>query len=302
MTRRSASVRPGVDDPIESEVLDRTIADLSVSGDNALIKAANDGLPDRAAVAEWIGRTQMLVLAQRDRSALRAEVPYLAARLLDLLAQVSLPDDFDAKGAVEAFLRRLAGVRSRLAEDVEAALEGDPAARSFAEIVVAYPSIRAVATHRLAHELHVLGVPILPRMIAEHAHAETGIDIHPGARIGRRFFIDHGTGVVIGETTIIGDNVRIYQGVTLGARSPRHGESLRGVKRHPTIEDDVTIYAGATVLGGDVVIGRDSVIGGNVWLTESVPPESRVIAESPRTLVRQRGAERESAKHLHWEI
>ena len=169
---------------------------------------------------------------------------------------------------------------------------------SFAEIVVSYPSIRAIAVYRIAHALYGLGVPILPRMMTEKAHDRTGIDIHPGARNGRRFFIDHGTGVVIGETTEIGDNVRLYQGVTLGAKSPRHGMSLRGVKRHPTIEDDVTIYAGATILGGDVMVGRGSVIGGNVFLLESVPEESRVVGEPPSYLVRQR----DKARQLQWDI
>ena len=190
-----------------------------------------------------------------------------------------------------------------LAEDVEAAFEGDPAAKSFAEIVVSYPSIRAIAIYRIANALVRLGVPTLPRMMTEHAHDRTGIDIHPGARIGRRFFIDHGTGVVIGETTQIGDNVRLYQGVTLGARSPRHGEALRGVKRHPNIEDDVTIYAGATILGGDVTIGRESVIGGTVFLLDSVPAGSRVVAEPPSYLVRRKGVEsRSGPRQLHWDI
>jgi serine O-acetyltransferase len=202
---------------------------------------------------------------------------------------------------VEAFLPRLVFIRGLLGEDVEAAYRGDPAARSFAEIVSSYPAIRAIAIHRIAHELQRLRVPILPRLMAEHAHDRTGIDIHPGARIGRRFFIDHGTGVVIGETTEIGDDVRIYQGVTLGARAPRHGESLRGVKRHPTIEDDVTIYAGVTILGGDTVIGRGSVIGGNVWLTESVGAGSRVVAEAPRQLVHQR-REGPDPEQLRWEL
>jgi serine O-acetyltransferase len=194
-------------------------------------------------------------------------------------------------------------VREILAGDVEAAFEGDPAARSYAEILVAYPSIRAIAIQRIAHELHKLRVPILPRMMTEHAHDLTGVDIHPGAKIGRRFFIDHGTGIVIGETVEIGDNVRLYQGITLGARSPRRGEALRGVKRHPTVEDDVVIYAGATILGGDVVIGRGSVIGGNVWLTVSVPPCSKVVSEPPRSQVQQRGGcESEDPDQLEWDI
>jgi len=294
--------RPDVDLPLDAEAVERTVAELSASACDALDKAAREGFPDRALVSEWVERTKRLVLTQRDPAALRSEVPQLAGRLRDMLDTVTLPDDCTARGVVEAFLPRLAHIRSRLAEDVEAAFEGDPAARSFAEIVVAYPSIRAVAIHRIAHELHLLRVPILPRLMGERAHDLTGIDIHPGAHIGRRFFIDHGTGVVIGETTTIGDNVRLYQGVTLGARSPRHGESLRGVKRHPTIEDDVTIYAGVTILGGDVVIGRGSVIGGNVWLTESVPPESKVISEPPRTLVRQRESRKPETEPLHWDI
>jgi serine O-acetyltransferase len=182
-------------------------------------------------------------------------------------------------------------IRARLDEDVDAAFRSDPAARGYGEIVAAYPAIKAIAVHRIAHELYDLNALILPRMMAEHAHQQTGIDIHPGAQIGRRFFIDHGTGVVIGETTQIGNDVRIYQGVTLGALSPRHGESLRGRKRHPTIEDDVTIYAGATILGGDTVIGRGSVIGGNVWITQSIEPGSRVAFEPPRLGVHPRSAD-----------
>jgi serine O-acetyltransferase len=285
------------------EVLERTIAALSASGVDSLSKAIAEGIPDREELVGWLERCQRLVLLQRDPSALRSEVPALVERLARLLRGVTLRGPRGAEEVALDFVERLPQVRALLAEDVEAAFEGDPAAKSFAEIVVAYPSIRAIATYRIAHELHLLGVPILPRMMTEHAHDLTGIDIHPGARIGRRFFVDHGTGVVIGETTEIGDNVRLYQGVTLGARSPRHGETLRGVKRHPTIEDDVTIYAGATILGGDVVIGRGSVIGGNVFLLDSVTEGSRVVAEPPRYLVRQRGAEeRRQPRQLHWDI
>jgi len=184
-----------------------------------------------------------------------------------------------------------------------AAFEGDPAASSHEEIVVAYPAIRALAIHRIAHELCAYGVPLIPRIMSEYAHDRTGIDINPGARIGRHFFIDHGTGVVIGETAEIGDRVRIYQGVTLGAASLRDASTLRGQKRHPTVEDDVTIYAGATILGGDVVIGCGSVIGGNVFLLDSVPEHSRVVSEPPRHLVRQRGADKKAdPDQLHWDI
>ena len=296
-----ASPKQGTDLPTDPDLVEATVRSLATLPEGALAKAAAEGLPDREAVVEWIERTKRMVLIQRETSALRSEVPYLADRLMTLLGQLTLPDGLSAREVVDAFLPRLVGIRGLLGEDVEAAYRGDPAARSFAEIVSAYPAIRAIAIHRIAHELHLLQVPILPRLMAEHAHDRTGIDIHPGARIGRRFFIDHGTGVVIGETTEIGDDVRLYQGVTLGARAPRHGESLRGVKRHPTIEADVTIYAGVTILGGDTVIGHGSVIGGNVWLTDSVSPGSRVVAEAPRQLVQQR-RKGTDPEQLHWEL
>jgi len=292
----------GADLPIDADVLERTIGQLATSDEAALAKAAAEGLPDRSEVSDWVDRCKRLVLMRHERASLRSELPYLASRLRQLLDAVVLPDGVEPNQVVERFLARLPAIRSMLAEDVEAAYQGDPAARSFAEIVVSYPSIRAISVHRIAHELALLRVPILPRMMAEHAHDRTGIDIHPGAHIGRRFFIDHGTGVVIGETTEIGDDVRIYQGVTLGARSPRHGESLRGKKRHPTIEEGVTIYAGATILGGETVIGQGSVIGGNVWLTESVPAGSRVVADPPRLNVRPRHPQGPEPDQLGWDI
>ena len=175
-------------------------------------------------------------------------------------------------------------LRKILATDVRAIYEGDPAAKSHDEIIFSYPGIFAVTVYRVAHKLFELQVPLLPRIMTEHAHSLTGIDIHPGADIGESFVIDHGTGVVIGETTVIGKNVRIYQGVTLGALSlPKDaGERLRGKKRHPTIEDDVIVYSGATILGGNTIIGARSVIGGNVWITKSVPPDTKVIMETPK--------------------
>jgi len=181
-------------------------------------------------------------------------------------------------------LEQIPGVRKILATDIQASYQGDPAAKSFDEIIFSYPGIYAMAVYRIAHKLFEYDVPLLPRIMTEHAHSVTGIDIHPGAEIGESFVIDHGTGVVIGETTVIGQNVRIYQGVTLGALSiPKDsGDQFRGRKRHPTIEDNVIIYAGATILGGDTVIGARSVIGGNVWLTRSVPPDTTVILEAPR--------------------
>jgi len=178
-----------------------------------------------------------------------------------------------AEDATGHLLSELPKIREMLKGDVGAAFDGDPAAKSYEEIVLSYPCLTAIATYRIAHELYFKEVPLIPRIMTEHAHARTGIDIHPGARIGRNFFIDHGTGVVIGETTVIGDNVKIYQGVTLGALSfskDERGRIIKGSKRHPTIEDNVTIYAEATILG-DVTIGRDTVIGGNVWIKESVP-------------------------------
>ncbi len=187
-----------------------------------------------------------------------------------------------------AFMETLPELRRILARDVVAAMEGDPASKSYEEIIFSYPGLFAITVNRLAHRLFHLDVPLLPRMMTEYAHGETGIDIHPGAHIGERFFIDHGTGVVIGETTLIGNGVRIYQGVTLGALSlPKDAvEALRTRKRHPTIEDDVIIYSGATILGGSTVIGARSVIGGNVWITESVPPDTKVFLKRPELVVR----------------
>jgi serine O-acetyltransferase len=180
------------------------------------------------------------------------------------------------------FLARLPGLRDTLSKDVLAAFQGDPAAKGVEEVIFSYPSIEAITAHRIAHEFYREGVPMLPRIMAEHAHSASGIDIHPGAQIGESFFIDHGTGVVIGETTVIGNNVKIFQGVTLGALSLARGQATEArAKRHPTIEDNVTIYAGATILGGETVIGAGSIIGGNVWLVESVPPGSQISYQPP---------------------
>ena len=179
------------------------------------------------------------------------------------------------------FLKRIPKMREYIETDVSAAFDGDPAAYNREEIVVTYPGFYAIMVNRIAHELHLLGVPLIPRIMTEHAHSLTGIDIHPGATIGKYFFIDHGTGIVIGETTVIGDNVKIYQGVTLGALSTRGGQMLKNVKRHPTIEDNVTIYSGATILGGETVIGKDVVIGGNSFITSSVLEGTKVSVKQP---------------------
>ena len=183
-----------------------------------------------------------------------------------------------------AFLEKLPEIRAYVETDLQAAYDGDPAASDKAEVIIAYPGMYAITVYRLAHVLYQLEVPLIPRIMTEYAHSRTGIDIHPGAQIGRYFFIDHGTGIVVGETTVIGDNVKIYQGVTLGALSTRGGQKLHGKRRHPTIEDNVTIYAGASILGGDTVIGHDSVIGSNVFITHPIAPGTRVSVKNQELL------------------
>lgn len=183
------------------------------------------------------------------------------------------------------FLARIPRIRALVNTDMQASFEGDPAAFNKAEIVLCYPGLLASTINRLAHELFLLGVPLIPRMMTEHAHSKTGIDIHPGATIGEYFFMDHGTGIVVGETSIIGKHVKIYQGVTIGALSTRGGQRLRGAKRHPTIEDNVTIYAGASILGGETTIGEGSVIGSNVFITSSVKPGSRISVKTQELII-----------------
>ncbi len=184
------------------------------------------------------------------------------------------------------FVKKIPKLREYINTDVEAFYEGDPAAFNHDEIIFTYPGLFAIMTNRIAHELFLLGVPLIPRIMTEYAHSRTGIDIHPGASIGKYFFIDHGTGIVVGETTEIGDYVKIYQGVTLGALSTRGGQSLRNKKRHPTIRDRVTIYSNATILGGETVIGENVVIGGNVFITSSVPAGARVSLKDPELVFR----------------
>jgi serine O-acetyltransferase len=199
--------------------------------------------------------------------------------------------DFEALGQAKTllFLERIPDIRRHLATDVQAAYDGDPACKSLAEVIFCYPGLEAITVFRLAHELHLLEVPFIPRMMTEWAHRRTGIDIHPGATIGNHFFIDHGTGVVIGETTEIGQHVKLYQGVTLGALSfatDGEGNLVRGHKRHPTLEDRVVVYANATILGGNTIIGHDAVVGSSVWLTRSVTPHATVVMETPRLKMR----------------
>jgi serine O-acetyltransferase len=283
-------------------ILETSIEALSACGQDALSQAVCQGILDPKQVVDWVERADRLIRFESERSALRSEVPALAERLESIVTQVELPRGTRPSEVVLRFIERLPAIRALLAEDLQASFEGDPAANSLQEIVLAYPTIRALSIHRIAHELYALDVPLLPRIMSEYAHDRTGIDIHPGARIGRHFFIDHGTGVVIGETAEVGDRVRIYQGVTLGAASLRDSSTLRGQKRHPTVEDDVTIYAGATILGGDTVIGTGSVIGGNVWLTKSVLPGSQVQAEPARYVVRAQSPEQQSAVQLRWDV
>ena len=189
------------------------------------------------------------------------------------------------------FFRRIPKVRALVQTDLQASYDGDPAAAGKEEVIFSYPGLFAITVYRLAHELYLLGVPMIPRIMTEHAHSLTGIDIHPGATIGEYFFIDHGTGIVVGETTVIGDRVKIYQGVTVGALSTRGGQNLRGKKRHPTIEDNVTIYAGASILGGDTVIGRDSVIGSNAFITSSIAPGTTVSIKNQELQFKSRPLE-----------
>ena len=244
--------------------------------------------PLRALAEEFAGRVLALLFPQFAHP-LRlgvAGVDEEAAQIDALLRAAITPMVHDVESVVATFLDQLPGVRAALLLDAEAILAGDPAAESLEEVIVAYPGFLATAVHRVAHELYRLGVPVFPRLLSEWSHRETGIDIHPGAVLGASFAIDHGTGVVIGETSIIGDRVRLYQGVTLGAHAV--SKKLAHQKRHPTIGNDVVVYANATILGGTTVIGGGSIIGGNVWMTSSVPPRS-VVQFSSR--VEQRPAD-----------
>ena len=260
--------------------------------------------PDKEVVIDMIGKLLRIVYPGYSRekgyrmyntkhslSMLIEDVMYNLNKQITLILQTGMDDDEAKLKAQEislAFFRRIPQVRATVQTDVEAAYAGDPAATSTDEIIFCYPGLFAITVYRLAHVLYDLGVPMLPRIMTEHAHNITGIDIHPGATIGNYFFIDHGTGIVIGETTIIGENVKIYQGVTLGGLSTRAGQGLRGKKRHPTIEDNVTIYAGASILGGETVIGRESVIGANAFITHSIPEATTVSVKSQELQFKQR--------------
>jgi serine O-acetyltransferase len=281
------------------ETIQRAVERLldSYEREGGVNHASGPNLPSREAVVRALADVQTLVFPgfREDEGIDDTNIGYVAGELAHRAAKVLVREatrsleykyrvsgangcpaacHIEARDLVSDFFEALPGIRASIMEDVDAAFRGDPAAKTIEEVILAYPGLEAVVVHRVAHYFWEAGLPLVPRMMSEHVHSKTGIDIHPGATIGKRFFIDHGTGVVVGETAIIGDDVKLYQGVTLGALSVRKGESEK--KRHPTIEDGVTIYSGATILGGSTTIGKGSVIGGNVWLTSSVPPFSRV--------------------------
>ena len=252
--------------------------------------------PDKETVVDMIGKLMRIVYpgatrektyriynARHNLSMLIEDVMYNLNKQSTLVF-LSTMGEQDAREKAQRlsleFFRAIPEVRAIAQTDVEAFFDGDPAAFSVDEIIFCYPGLYAITVYRLAHVLYTLGIPMLPRIMTEHAHSITGIDLNPGATVGKYFFIDHGTGIVVGETTVIGDHVKIYQGVTLGALTTRGGQNLRGKKRHPTIEDNVTIYAGASILGGGTVIGRDSVIGSNVFITHSIPACTTVSVKS----------------------
>ena len=272
---------------------------------NTVIHAAADrmaanykSMPNRNAVIEIIRDCQKLIFPvyYGDRDLLKLPPEQYSALLMEhihekLTRQITLTmpecdENCEVAYAIStAFIERIPAIQELLLKDLSANFEGDPAAYSKEEVLLSYPGMFAIFIYRIAHELYENKVAMIPRMMSEYAHSQTGIDINPGAKIGEYFFIDHGTGVVVGETTIIGDNVKLYQGVTLGALSPRHGHAVTG-KRHPTVGDNATIYSGASILGGKTVIGANSVIGGNSFITESIAPNTKASTETPRMIFR----------------
>ena len=297
-----------------TQIAQQLIASYQDSGGINHLDGAN--LPSKVAVAEICKQLLSLTFPgfHDDAPLLKNAVESVTVERLESVAnalktevckslRLSEPTcpDLRAEKMVEHFLAALPRIRQILKTDVEAAYKGDPAARGFDEIILSYPFIETIAVQRMAHVLYTAGLPVLPRMMTEWAHSRTGIDIHPGARIGSHFFIDHGTGVVIGETSEIGANVKLYQGVSLIARSLAGGQQLRGKKRHPTVEDNVTVYAGTTVMGGDTVIGAGSTIGANVFLTHGVPKRSLVYFEEKQLTILDKN-NRATASVIDWVI
>ena len=286
------------------QVVDSILGDYSQGRDIDKIDLANH--PDKEVITDMIQKLQRIVYpgysreksyriynAKHNLSMLIEDVMFNLNRQLQLVLQANGAENAEEKAQdiCLAFFEAIPQVRAMVQTDVQAAYDGDPAATSKDEVIFCYPGLFAITVYRLANVLYRLGVPMLPRIMTEHAHSVTGIDIHPGATIGEYFFIDHGTGIVIGETTVIGKHVKIYQGVTLGGLTTRGGQSLRGQKRHPTIEDNVTIYAGASVLGGLTVIGRDSVIGSNAFITKSIAPCTTVSMKNVELQYKARNCE-----------
>ncbi|MCL2075512.1 MAG: serine acetyltransferase [Betaproteobacteria bacterium] len=258
--------------------------------------------PDKAAIIAMIGKLQHILFPTHFEGghirggSLKNRIGVMleeVAHELALQTGFALRHDFSCKSRPQEevneaadeialqFIKRIPVIKEHLESDVEAIYKGDPSAYSKAEIIISYPGAYAGMVYRVAHELYLLSVPLIPRIMSEYAHSVTGIDIHPGAAIGKYFFMDHGTGIVIGETTVIGDHVKLFQGVTLGALSTQGGQNLKGVKRHPTINDHVTIYSGASILGGDTIIGQGAIIGGNAFVVKSVPENTRVTVKNP---------------------
>lgn len=286
---------PNIDEAKLNQIVEDILNDYN--GDSVINKVNNFEQPDKEVIIEIISKLQQLVFpgffrnkiyrsytTRNSLTTLLEDVLYnLNKQIVKVLrydpqyekADISVLESH-ANDICMEFLSKIPHIREYIATDVEAAYDGDPAAFNKDEIIYSYPGLYAITVNRLAHELFKLSVPLIPRIMTEHAHSLTGIDIHPGATIGKYFFIDHGTGIVVGETTVIGDNVKIYQGVTLGALSTKGGQKLKSTRRHPTIENNVTIYSGASILGGETIIGEGAVIGGNAFITTSIPAGTRV--------------------------
>ncbi len=281
------------------KVVDDILEDYRIGRDIDKMEASRQ--PDKDSVIDVLEKLRRIVFpgyfreknyrtynAKHNLSMLIEDVMYNLSKQISLVFQEGGRTEDEAKQTCLTFLSRIPQVRAMIQTDLQAAYDGDPAATGMAEVIFSYPGLYAIGVYRLAHELYLLNVPMIPRIMTEYAHSVTGIDIHPGATVGKYFFIDHGTGIVIGETTVIGENVKIYQGVTLGGLSTRGGQSLRGKRRHPTIEDNVTIYANASILGGDTMIGRDSVIGASAFITKSIPAGTTVTLKNQELQLKTR--------------
>ena len=258
------------------DIFDQPDTDIVVDMIDKLLKIIFPGFFREKSYRFYNINSRLTVLIEDVMFNLNRQIAIALKQLPDYEKLCDFKREKEAERISVEFFKKIPHIREYVETDVQAFFDGDPAAYNRNEIILSYPGLYAITVNRIAHELFLLSVPLIPRIMTEHAHSRTGIDIHPGATIGKYFFIDHGTGIVVGETTIIGDNVKVYQGVTIGALSTRGGQRLKGVKRHPTIEDNVTIYSGASILGGETVIGKGSVIGSNAFITSSVNPETRV--------------------------